>query len=178
MSTTASQDNVQQHIDRLFKLVDQGMISNQDLLASRADSFSSNKGANKSGSSEEEEHELKIKREKKVKDALKDQRRYRARKSSETLKIRNMVKVLMKRRFELQCAIEDSILFGKSPPKRLDEGLFDRACASPLSKIFTCNPTELVNVRGKKQSDFYMPVTQFACVIIYLLVCVIHHAFM
>ena len=36
----------------------------------------------KSGSSEEEEHAIKVKQEKKVKDTLKDQRRYRARKST------------------------------------------------------------------------------------------------
>lgn len=151
MSTIAAQDKVQQHIDRLVKLVDQGILDKKDLsglIRSVYLGFS-----NKGEKSDNEEKELAIKakqQEEKAKDALKNQRRYRARKSPETLKIRNMVKGPMKRRFELQCTINDSILFGDSPPKRLDEVLFDRACASPLAKIFTRNAAALVNVPGKK----------------------------
>ena len=86
----------------------------------------------------------------KVKEALVEKKKYRGRKSPETLKIRQMVQGPMKRRFELQCTIEDSILFGKVAPKRLNEALFDRACASPLEKVFTRHASELVNVPGKK----------------------------
>ena len=142
---------MQQQIDRLVKLVDKGVLDKKDLpgLIRSVYLGCGNRGE-KSVNNEEADHAIQVKQEKKVKDALKDQKRYRARRSPETLKIRNMVKGPMKRRFELQCTIKDSILFGDSPPRRLNEALFDRACASPLSKIFTRNAAALVNVPGKK----------------------------
>ena len=56
----------------------------------------------------------------------------------------------MCRRFKYECAKDDSVLFGKVPPKRLNEKLFERACQSPLDRIFTQHAPQLQNVPGTK----------------------------
>ena len=82
--------------------------------------------------------------------ALASQTKYRASKSPETLRIRQMINGPIQRRFQMQCAMPDSKLFGTMPPKRLVKELFNEACTSPLKENFTRCSAELEKIPGDK----------------------------
>ena len=77
---------------------------------------------------------------------------YRTPASPETCKIRHWIEVPIpiQRRFELHAATVDSPLWGKVPPKRLNNELFTRACESPLEEIYLHNAKGLAKVPSEK----------------------------
>lgn len=82
--------------------------------------------------------------------ALDSNTRYRESKSPETLMVRNIVEGPIIRRFKMQCATDDSPLWGSVPPRRLNKPLFNKAAASPLKEMFTRHASELANIPGEK----------------------------
>ena len=77
---------------------------------------------------------------------------YRNSKSPETLLIREMVEAPMKRRFEHECSLPETPLFGRTPPRRLFKPLFQRACQSPLKEILSRHHSRLLYVPTEKVS--------------------------
>ena len=69
--------------------------------------------------------------------ALESKKNYRNGRSPDTLMIRNIIAGPICRRFRLQCATPDSVLWGTVPPRRLNQKLFKAAAKSPLEQIFT-----------------------------------------
>lgn len=69
--------------------------------------------------------------------ALESKKNYRNGRSPDTLMIRNIIAGPICRRFRLQCAKPDSVLWGTVPPRRLNQKLFKAAAKSPLEQIFT-----------------------------------------
>ena len=86
----------------------------------------------------------------KAEQALQNTKKHRGRASPETLMIRRIVEHAMIKRFRLQCALPNSPLFGKVPPRRLNEALFSRACHSPLQCILQNNAKALAKVPAGK----------------------------
>lgn len=81
---------------------------------------------------------------------LRSRKRFRRRASPETVKIRKIIEGPIERRFQLECTKRDSSLFGKVPPKRLREDLFELACKAPLEEIYTSNAKDLKDVANNK----------------------------
>lgn len=82
--------------------------------------------------------------------ALSGKTKFRESKSPETLMIRSLVEFPMLRRFRLTSADEDSPLWSKVPPRRLNKPLFQRACRSPLQGILSRHVEALKQVPAEK----------------------------
>ena len=85
-----------------------------------------------------------------TKQALARSGTYREGASPETQIIRRVLEGPLLRRFKMQCATPDSMLWGKVPPRRLNEALFNVAVQEPLEQIFTRHAPELQNVPAEK----------------------------
>ena len=82
--------------------------------------------------------------------ALRTEKKFRRTASPETTLIRKIIESPVERRFQSECAKQQSALFGKVPPKRLREDVFEVACKSPLEEIYTVNAMKLKDVASNK----------------------------
>ena len=82
--------------------------------------------------------------------ALTTNKGYRNSKSPETLKIRRIVEAPMQRRYQRECCVDESPLWGEVAPRRLNVPLFNKSCKSPLEEIFTRFSKELKRIPGEK----------------------------
>ena len=83
-------------------------------------------------------------------EALRSKKKFRRTASPETCQIQKIIASPIERRFQIECAKTSSPLFGKVPPKRLREEVFEVACKSPLEEIYTNHAKELKNVASSK----------------------------
>ena len=144
VQSAGTHDVVMQRINQLKEMVAAGIIKKEELPGMiKAIYLGSSGGPSPSSPPEPEEKNVtKVLRE--------SSRPFRRPASPETRRIRNMIEAPIVRRFELQCATPDSVLFGKVPPKRLDEGVFNIACEDPLEEIYINNAKELSKVPSAK----------------------------
>jgi len=138
---SANNVDAQKHINKLVQLVSQGILSKESLPQLIQAVYTgcrekSNKSCNNN------------KNEKRVRVALKSGKK-RASASPETTKVRRLIEVPMQRRFLKQCELEDSVLFGKTKPRKLNQQLFAVAAKSPLTDIFTNHSKTLKNIPGR-----------------------------
>lgn len=54
------------------------------------------------------------------------------------------------RRFEIQCGNPESSLWAKTPPRRLNEALFNAAAEDPLEEIYDAHHTALKKIPSEK----------------------------
>ena len=143
VQSAATHDVAMQRIDQLKQMVEDGVMKKSD-LPPMIKAIYLGCAARSSGSSPSTPES------KNITQVLQTSRSFRRAASPETRKIRQMIEAPIVRRFELQCATPDSVLFGKVPPKRLDEQVFNSACAEPLEQIYIHNAKELAKVPSAK----------------------------
>ena len=75
---------------------------------------------------------------------------YRKPGSPQTKALRSILEGPLQRRFQLQCAMVDSVLFGKVAPRRLNKPLFNLAMKSPLREVYTKFAKDMAEVESAK----------------------------
>ena len=128
------------YIDKLTGLVNAGMIPKENLPALIAAMVSGTKSKT----------ETKVSKNPATR-AIVHSRKYRSPASPETVKIRQILNVPIQRRFGLQCATVDSVLWKSDGlVRRLNKDVFNRAIQSPLDEVYTNHAKELSKVAGEK----------------------------
>ena len=147
VQSAATHDVVMQRINQLQEMVAAGIIKKEDLPAMIKTIYLGASGASggsppSSPPDPEEKNVTKVLRE--------SSRSFRRPASPETRRLRSIIEAPIIRRFELQCATPDSVLFGKVPPKRLEEAVFNIACEDPLEEIYINNAKVLSKIPSAK----------------------------
>ena len=143
VQSAGTDDAVINRINQLKELVEIGVIKKVDLLPMiKAIYLGCSAGSSASSPAKSET--------KNITKVLQSSRSFRRAASPETCKIRQIVEGPIVRRFELQCAKPDSVLFGQVPPKRLREAVFNVACEEPLEQIYINNAKQLAKVPSSK----------------------------
>ena len=137
-------DTVINRVNHLKHLVEQGVLKKSDLAPMiKAIYLGCSNTTSPSSPPERKHHSI-------TKVLQNGSRSFRRAASPETARIRRIIEVPVTRRFEMQCATLNSPLFGATPPRRLNEELFNHACEDPLETVYTNNAKELAKVPASK----------------------------